>query len=306
MKLLQKPNRVDLLEQALARSGTSRSFQLLRNDEIASVREAFISSTGMHAPAELSQFKHQILFFVADNGFVISGDGESGGRTVFNDVELIAVRDLSTNNGVMETKLMKLKHQEKQYRYQRLVVRSTAYDHKFDLNKRTMFAVTPVDTLINEEDDSRNGSTFLYLKRLAFVTVNRFVNSRLATLIAKTVDADVSFDQSLDNCIKAVDNLVTDVGHGIASAESKLLKRNVIHDGRNSYNFNLIQRKSAVKRGLIQDLRLLKGQFFKCSTNAELIAAIQGFESESIVKKYTAWLQTAHRMPSQILKHEFA
>jgi len=306
MKLLQKPNRVDLLEQALARSSTTASFQLLRTDELSPLREAFVASTGMHAPAELAQFKHQILFFVAESGFVTASANDSGSRTVFNDVELIAVRDLQTVDDQMVTKLMKLKNQEKQYRYQRLVIRSTTYDHKFDLNKRTMFAVTPVDTLINEEDDSRSGSTFLYLKRLPFVTVNRFVNSRLATLVAKTVVAGASFDESLDKCIKSIDNLVTDVGHGIASAQSKLLRRNVIHDGNDSYSFNLIQRKSAVKRGLIQDLRILKTILLKCSSNDQLIAAIQGFDSELMVKKYTAWLQTAQQMPNQILKHEFA
>lgn len=306
MTQLTKTSTERAFQNAIDRSAVHIRISVLNNQEQDAVREAFVRSTGIFIPEELSTFTNQLLVFKADEAMLVGGTSERSARTVFDKVRLVRATEMLMNEkDEIETNLsferIFMDDRENPFQYDRLTVRTLPTDYKMNLQKPSAFYVVPVKTEIREEERIDDKTSFLFLKRIIPVSIARYISVTFAHMIASLSSESKDIDEVKRFVLKEIDTMIKGAGLCFVQAKSNLLRRNIVHQGTTTFEFCVLQSDKYSRKMLKSSLVDLGIAVKNSSDVQEIVNLMCSFDKRLLVKRHQDWFYTALHTPEQIL-----
>ena len=306
MTTLTKTSTERAFQNAIDRSSVHTQISVLNNQEQQAVRQAFVKSTGIFIPEELSTFTNQLLVFKASEAMLVGGTSERSARTVFDNVRLVRATEMLMNeDDEIETNLSFeraiIDDRENPFQYDRLTVRMLPTDNEMNLQKPSAFYVVPVETEIREEERTDDKTSFLFLKRIIPVSSARYVSVTLAHMIALLSSESKDLDEAKQFVLKEIDTMIKGSAISLVQAKSNLLRRNTVHQGTTTFEFCVLQSDKYARKMLKSSFVDLGIAVKNSSDVQEVVNLLCSFDKRLLVRRHQNWFYTALHKPEQIL-----
>ena len=289
------------LERLLERgSSVSTTFTLIPPSVQRNAEQELMAKSAIVVPEELATLKNRVLIFVNSGLQTLGETDDRSARTIFHNPRLVAVKDFSTINSQAEAYPSLSQKQIREIEFEQLVVKS----HKLDVqlgDRLDLFAVVPVDTKVTNDPSE----TFIYLKRVQFAKVSRFIATASAMTVATIINEGGNLAHSKWIAVAAIEKMVKDVKLGIASAFCKTLEYNKFHTKDGDIDFHLILRRKTSRNQILKAASLLYDQVTECQTVDEIVDAFYAFNPLASRTDYqNRMIETAIASPQNLLDRQ--